>query len=316
MPSVDIIIVNWNAGEYLRQCIESIAASNATSFGLNRVVVIDNASGDGSVDTLNVSGLPLTILRNSENRGFAAACNQGAQGSTANYLLFLNPDTRVSRDSIFIPMSFMQLPENQRIGIVGIQLVDENGTIARSCARFPTPGKMIGEMIGLGHVFPRLFPGHFMADWDHRSGRDVDQVMGAFFLVRRELFESLGRFDERFFVYYEDLDFSYRAHEAGFRSHFLSDAHAYHKGKGTTDRDKAARLLYVLRSRILFSYKHFSWFWATAVMLLTLTIEPIFRFGWTLLKGSGSTFYETAKGYGLLWLQIPQVVAEAGRKNT
>ncbi len=163
-------------------------------------------------------------------------------------------------------------------------------------------------MIGLGHIFPRLFPGHFMIDWDHRSSVEVDQVMGAFFFVRRRLFESLGSFDERFFVYYEDLDFSYRARRAGFHSYFLSEANAYHRGKGTTDRDKAPRLSYVLRSRILFSYKHFSWLSATTVTIMTLTVEPIFRFGWTILRGSGSTLLETAKGYGLLWRQMPQLL--------
>ena len=312
MPSLDIIIVNWNAGILLRGCLESIAISTPDGFTLDHVVVVDNASRDGSVQNLNDLKLPLRIIRNNENRGFAAACNQGARGSRAEFLLFLNPDTRVTSESLSRPIRFMQRPENGNIGIVGIQLQDERGEVARSCARFLTPGRIVAEMVGLSRLFPGTFPTHFMSEWDHLSSREVDQIMGAFLLMRRSVFKSLRGFDEQFFVYYEDMDFSFRAHQAGFKSYYFSDAAAYHKGKGTTDQDKAARLSYILRSRILYGYKHFSWLAATTLLLMTLLVEPIFRFGWTIVRGSGSTVLETAKGYGKVWRQVPELLFGKG----
>ena len=231
-PTLDIIIVNWNAGSQLRECLESIALSSKDGFRLDQVVVVDNASFDGSLQSLD--GLPLQVrtIHNLENRGFSVACNQGAEDSTAEYLLFLNPDTRLTTESLNTPIAFLQKPENQKTGIVGIQLVDEIGTVSRSCARFPTFKNMIFVMLGLNRLFPQCFPGHFMSDWDHLNNAEVDQVMGSFFLVRSALFKLLGGFDQRFFVYYEEVDFSIRAKQKGFTSYYLTDTAAYHRGGG------------------------------------------------------------------------------------
>ncbi len=98
-----------------------------------------------------------------------------------------------------------------------------------------------------------------MLDWDHRQNREVDHAMGSFFLVRNILFKKLQGFDERYFVYLEDLDFSLRAKQAGFVSYYFTDAAAYHKGGGTSEQIKARRLFYSLHSRILYWYKHFNW---------------------------------------------------------
>ncbi len=115
--SLDIVIVNWNTGGQLRACLASIAAAAQDGFVLNRVVVVDNGSKDGSAEGLQDFSVPLMVLRNRENRGFAAACNQGAQGSAADYLLFLNPDVRLYPDSLARPIRFMEEPVNARIGI-------------------------------------------------------------------------------------------------------------------------------------------------------------------------------------------------------
>jgi GT2 family glycosyltransferase len=303
--SIDIIIVNWNAGQQLRECLESIITVDKEGFEIYNVVIIDNASSDGSLDSLEELKLPLIIIRNKENLGFAFACNQGAINSKADYLLFLNPDTRLSEDSLKVPITFMEQPENQHIGIVGIQLVDEEGRVNRTCARFPTPGRFFAKMLGLDRFFPRVFPSHFMLEWDHCDSREVDQVMGAFFLVRRPLFKMLNGFDERFFVYFEDLDFSLRARQLGWSSYYLAGAQAYHKGGGTSEI-KAKRLFYSLRSRILYGYKHFSWTAATMLMLGTLFVEPLSRIVLAIAHGSSSEIVETCRAYRMLWNSMPQ----------
>src|SRR5437773_121156 len=266
--SIDIVIVNWNAGPQLAQCLESIAAASRTGLHVQRIVVVDNASSDSSLPPADVAGLPVTVIRNKQNRGFARACNQGALGSMAANLLFLNPDTSLLTDSLAQPVDFMEREGNQRIGIVGVQLLDSDGRIARTCARFPTPGRFFSQMLGLDRALPSLFPAHFMVEWDHRQSREVDQVMGAFFLIRRPLFEALGGFDERFFVYFEEVDLSLRARVLGWRTFYLSTAHAYHHGsEQVKKRMQPARLFYSLRSRILYAYKHFSPSTATLVTL-------------------------------------------------
>lgn len=315
-PSMDIIIVNWNSGGQLRDCLESINnASNRGRFELSRVVVVDNASWDESADELEGLRLPLSIIQNTKNRGFAAACNQGAKGSRADYLLFLNPDTYVNEDSLAKPLIFMEKTFSQNIGIVGIQLLDDDGKIARTCARFPTPGRFFSKMLGLDRLFPHVFPSHFMSEWDHRDSREVDHVMGAFFLIRHSVFEELTGFDEQFFVYLEDLDFSLRARQAGWHCFYLTDAKARHKGGGTSEKAKAMRLCYSLQSRVWYGYKHFDWWPATCLMVGTLLLEPIARFMLSASHRSTIEIKETIKGYCILWSKLPVLLKSISKQS-
>jgi GT2 family glycosyltransferase len=306
IASIDIIVVNWNAGRQLRDCLASIVTTRRHGFEIRRVVVVDNASWDGSALGLDDLALPLTVLYNPTNRGFAAACNQGARNSTAEYLLFLNPDTRLFTNSLTAPLAFMACLKNQSTGIMGIQLLDNNGQVSRSCARFPTPGRLLARSLGLDRLFPWLFPSCTMVEWDHKESRVVDQVIGAFFLVRRPLFETLRGFDERFFVYMEEVDFSLRALQMGWKSVYLTEAQAYHKGGGTSEHVKAARLFYSLRSRILYTYKHFQWATATGLLLTALVMEPVTRVAFALTKGSLVEVWDTLKGYSMLWANSPE----------
>ena len=304
---LSIIIVNWNASSQLADCIGSIAKYH--SGFVSSVIIVDNASTDDSllqVESIAHFQLQLQIIRNTENRGFAAACNQGAVLTNAEYLLFLNPDAALYADTLPKVMAYMQAPENAKVAICGVQLLDEAGHVSRSCARFPTALGFVSHAAGLSHLFPRL--GHFMAEWDHAQTRRVDQVIGAFFLVRREVFEALGGFDERFFVYFEEVDFSYRANKAGWLSHYLADAQAFHAGGGTSNQVKGRRLFYSLRSRLLYAFKHFSPSGAWAVLLTTLLLEPVSRSVLTLLRRSWPGLKETWAAYGMLWRWLPQWV--------
>lgn len=315
VPFLDIIIVNWNTGRQLRDCLMSIVNANKRGIRLERVIVVDNASSDGSVEGFGDLDLPLTIIRNSENRGFAAACNQGAKSSQADYLLFLNPDTRLFPDSLAKPLAFMEMPENCQVGICGIQLTDDYGNISQTCARFPTTDRFFSKMLGLDKLVPKRFLSHFMTDWDHLENREVDQVMGAFFLVRRLVFKEFRGFDERFFVYFEEVDLSYRARKAGWLSFYLAEAQAYHKGGGTSEQVKAMRLFYSLRSRILYGYKHFGIGAATGLMAITLLVEPISRLMFALVRGQISQISETLIAYLMLWRDLFGLLRHKGARR-
>src|SRR5689334_12149480 len=152
--SVHVIIVNWNSGQQLGECLSSLAAVRDEA--ALRVTVVDNASSDGSLDGLPTPAIPLAVTRNTLNRGFGAACNQGAAGSDSEFLLFLNPDARLMPGSLAGPVAYLRASEHEAIGIVGIRLLDENGTVARNTARAPTAASMVGNSIGLDRLLPAV----------------------------------------------------------------------------------------------------------------------------------------------------------------
>jgi len=141
----------------------------------------------------------------------------------------------------------------------------------------------------LDRLLPLIFPSHFVTEWPHDATRVGDQVMGAFFFVRRSPFEVLGGFDERFFVYYEDMNFTIRARKLGWSSVYLGTARAFHRGQGTTDAAADQRMFYFARSRILFAPKHFGCLGAIGVALSSLFLEPAVRFI-TSPRAAGATF--------------------------
>jgi GT2 family glycosyltransferase len=202
----------------------------------------------------------------------------------------------------------MDAPENAQVGICGVQLVNETGETERSCARFPAPGRLVAQSIGLDRLFKGL--SYSMINWVHDSNREVDQVMGAYFLVRKALFDKLGGFDERFFLYFEEVDFSYRAAQSGWKSIYLADVQAFHKGGGTSDQIKARRLFYILRSRLLYADKHFSLLGYLVVFVSTVLIEPLSRSALALGKRSWSELKETWQAYAMLWRWFPAWVSK------
>ena len=298
IKNVTAVVVNWNSGAQLQECLGSLQ-------NVCPAIVIDNASTDGSCDGVDVL-TNVTVIAANENLGFGKACNLGGSHVQTEYLLFLNPDATVFPGTLERALSVMDDPQNSQVGISGVQLVGTAGKVERSCARFPTPSKLLAQAMGLDRLIPRL--GHLMVDWPHDSTQEVDQVMGAFFLVRRDMFNNLVGFDERFFLYFEEVDFSYRAKQAGWKSLYLADVQAFHKGGGTSDQIKARRLFYVLRSRLLYANKHFGFWGALVTFLSTLFLEPVSRSVLALLRRSWSDLKETWQAYGMLWRWLPSWV--------
>lgn len=307
---VDVVVVNWNAGELLRKCVESVSTDKAGFEA--RVIVVDNASSDESMS--NIPG-SVTKIYQSENAGFARACNIGAAAGTAPYILFLNPDAALRGDCLEASIGFLESAEGRNVGICGVRLVNDNGAVERTCARFPTVRTFVGRALGIWRIWPTLFPPHYLIDFDHAESREVDEVMGAYFLVRRSVFEALNGFDECYFVYFEELDFSLRAKQAGWISYFLATAEAYHKGGGVSSQVKAHRLFYSLRSRIIYSVKNMGWFRGVLVCLITLLLEPLTRIAQALVRRSWMDFRNTLAGYRMLFMAMPRTIAALAGKN-
>lgn len=308
-PSLDIILVNRNSGHHLRECLASMAGAARTGVELRRVVVVDDVSTDDSLQGIDAMDLPLTCIRNPVRTGYGGSCNRGAAGSEADYLLFLNTDTRLREDSLTVPVRFLQAPENAGVAIVGIKLLGADGTASRSSARFPTLRRYFVIFLGLDRLFPSLFLSHQMKEWDHLSTREVDQVMGAFMMMRREVLDRLGGYDKRFFVYMEDLDLSLRARALGYQSVYLSTAAAIHLGGGTANRVKSESLFFLFRSRIQYGFKHFGTLRGLVLLLATVMLEPISRLvlaGW---RGSLPDMRATLAAYLRLWGALPALLS-------
>ncbi|MGY5449799.1 glycosyltransferase family 2 protein [Agarivorans sp. MS3-6] len=293
---VDVVIVNWNSKDLLKSCVDSVLQHSHKLLG--QLVVVDNASSDTSIDFL--SAYPsVTLSALSSNVGFAKACNLGASLGDSDYVLFLNPDAALDADTLSQVSQFMNASENQAIGICGVPLLDEHQQVARSCSRRPTVKGIAAHALGIDRLWPRF--GQAMRDWDHNNDAEVDQVIGAFYYVRRTLFQQLKGFDERFFVYYEEVDFAKRAADLGYKSYFLSKTHAFHVGGGTSRQVKGLRMFYSIRSRLLYCFKHFGRFTAVAVALLSLVIEPLLRMLQSLLRRDMDGCKELLLAYSKLW---------------
>lgn len=308
---ISIVMVNWNAGELLKEAVLSVRRHHGGF--VESLTLVDNGSTDDSLQKVRcLEGLPfpLRIIENKENRGFAAACNQGAESGSARYLLFLNPDTRLHSTSLAAVASFMDDPENGHVGICGIRLVDDSGRTCESAARFPSLRILFGEAFGLCRVLPRLFPPHAYEYSEIEFNRSVDQVMGAFFLIRRSLFEQCSGFDERFFVYYEEVDLSLRSKQQGYTSYLISSATAYHRGGGCSQKVKDRRLFYSLRSRLAFAKKHYRRLTYFGVCCITGLELPV-RIGYFVAKRSWSDAINSYKGYRLL---LEDILARAAAK--
>lgn len=294
---VDIVIVNWNAGVLLKHCIDSVIEYKNENIG--SIIVVDNGSTDNSMSLLPKDKNYIKLVYEEVNNGFGKACNIGARQTSSEYILFLNPDTVINESSVDGALEFMEKDGLCNTGICGIQLIDDNG-ISASCSRFPSVSNILCSSIGLSKLFPIL--GAPMKEFSHEIDKEVDQVMGAFFLIRSSLFKKCSGFDERYFVYYEEVDLSKRANRLGYKSQFLSNINAYHVGGGVSRKVKAERLFYSLRSKFLYANKHFNFFSYLLVVFSIFSTELISRTIFSLLKLDFSTLFETINAYKMLIL--------------
>lgn len=293
----DIVIVNWNSGHFLERCVSSIFTGSNEKFA-DRIIVIDNNSSDGSALFINKVD-KVTLICNKKNHGFAKACNQGFKLCTSKYILLLNPDAFLLEDTLKDGAEFLET--NKDVDIMGCQLFDDKGHISPSCSRFPTPLHIFFDALGLSKIAPKIFtPATVMTDWDHAESRFTDQVMGAFMLIRNNVFDKLGYFDERFFVYYEEVDFCKRLSIMNGKIFYNTSVRAIHSGEGTTSKVKAYRLFLSLRSRLLYAKKYFSTPGYIVVWISTLFIEPFARSIFLLLKLEPGEIPAVWKGLNML----------------
>ena len=258
---LDIVIVNWNSGAHLSQCLMALGPL------VGRTMVVDNGSQDQSADRVEVTGARL--VRASRNLGFGAACNLGAAQAKAGTILFLNPDTRISAEAV--KALHRILSADRRIGIIGPALTNDTGQVVDTCSAFPRAVDFLGRMVGLDRL------GLVRAPFQPEGEGLVDQVMGACLLVRREAFDRAQGFDPRFFLYFEEVDLCHRLHMIGFETHYWPKVQAIHVGHGSSGQAKGARLDYWLTSRLIYARRHFGLTASLLIALASLLVEPVAR---------------------------------------
>jgi GT2 family glycosyltransferase len=298
--SVDVVIVNWNAGPLLQQSVAPLREGTAAAICVN-VFVVDNGSHDGSEAAIAAQYPDVRIIHNGVNRGFASACNQGAACGAAEYILFLNPDAQLQVEDLAGMLKLMSGRGHENTAVLGPQIRNALGTVERTCARSPNCRHFVLRALGLHRLLPPIVADFTMREFDHASSRSVDQVIGACFLTRRKDFQALGGFDERFFVYFEEVDYCRRVAASGRKVYFWSGARVAHVGGGTTRRVKSFRLYLSLRSRITYAHKWFGWWNAAVVDVTTLFAEPAVRVAHAALTGDTASVRDVVSSAGSLW---------------
>lgn len=263
MIELSFVIVSWNVRELLLRALRSIQA-DAAAYSYE-IIVVDNASSDGTVESVRTEFPAVRVIANTENVGFTRANNQALKVTQGRYLFLLNPDTELVTRATRALVQFMDAPENVGVGIVGPQLVYADGTVQSSRRRFPKFSTALVESTVVQQWFPRsrALERFYMRDTQDDVAQDVDWIVGAAMFVRREVYDQIGGLDERFFMYSEELDWCLRAKQARsertgapWRVVYFPGARVMHYEGKSSEQALAQRDIYFHSSKVRFFKKH------------------------------------------------------------
>ncbi len=271
MVDLSIIIVSWNTRDLLKECLDSIYkyTSNITF----EVIVVDNASSDGSVDLVKKMFPQVHVIANDYNAGFTKANNQGIKISNGKYIAILNPDTRLI-ENVFGPLVEIMKKQND-IGAIGPKILSGDGTsIQYVCARkLPTPYLDLINNLKLDKKFPNLFSGIYMYNWDHNNSRFVELISGACMVIRKKTIEDIGLFDEKQFMYADDLDMCKRILEGRWKIYYHANVSIIHYGGESSKKIKIFTNIAMLESKYYYYQKHHGKNYAIIFCLQTLVVN-------------------------------------------
>jgi GT2 family glycosyltransferase len=254
LAGVSVIIVVWNAKRYVLECLDSLREH--CGGGDAEVIVVDNASTDGTPELIAERFPEFRLIRNTENLGFARANNHGISQSSGEYVCLVNSDVKFTGDCISPMLRY--LAENPGVAMVGPKMLSVDGEVRRSTMRFPTVWNNFCRALGLDVAFTksRVFGGLLMSDFDHQTTRPVEVLNGWFLMLRRSAMERVGLLDPQFFMYGEDLDWCYRFRKAGEKIVFYADAEAIHYGGASSSNAPVHFYLEQCRANWQYCRKH------------------------------------------------------------
>ncbi len=303
--TLSIIIVNWNTRDLLAGCLASIYSHPpAATF---EVIVVDNASADGSAALVQSQFPQVTLLTNANNPGFAAGNNQAITHSNGRYLLLLNPDTIVRPGALDTLLTFMDT--HPAAGAAGSLLLNPDGSLQHSCHPAPTLSREWWRLFHLDHLFALArYP---MEQWPQDRPREVDTIQGACLIVRREVIDQVGLLDDAYFMYSEEVDWCLRIRRAGWQLYWVPQAQVIHYGGQSTRQVAVTMFLQLYRAKLLYFRKHdgrlAGWLYKLillAASLLRVLLTPIAL----LLRPAHHRDHLTLAGrYSRLILALPRM---------
>ncbi len=279
---LDIVIVNYNSGRYLKYCLDALHKTNGILHN-SGVIVYDNGSTDASLKIAQAAFPRVRYIGNHVNLGFARAVNRVIEQSSGEYILLVNPDTIVFPESIRLMLDFMT--KNEQCGVLGGELLSPSGYRQPTCRRFPN---YVNVLFGRRSLMRRLFPGnpfsrrYLYAEMDPTKPHLVDFVEGSLMMIRRRALEDVGNFDEQLFLYVEDADICYRMKQHGWETWWLPQTYAIHYRGETFRADNIHPAMYHSRGLYTFFRKHYKPSFLTRLALrffLTLRLVYVIATG-------------------------------------
>jgi len=272
-PALSVIIVNYNVREFLQHALISVQKAMKGIRG--EIIVVDNASDDGSVEMVKRKFPSVRLITSKINLGFAKANNLAIREAVGRHLLLLNPDTVVQEDTFSAMLKFFD--DNPDVGLAGCKILNPDGSFQRSCRRsFPTPWVAFTKISGLSNLFPqsRLFGKYNLTYLSEDETYEIDAVSGSFMMLRREVVEDVGGLDEEYFMYGEDLDWCYRIQKAGWKIYYVPATKIIHYKGESTRRSNIDEIKTFYEAMHLFVKKHIGRSWIAIVFLrLAITLS-------------------------------------------
>lgn len=260
---ISIIILSWNTKKLLRDCLRSLYVFNPKLYDLE-VIVVDNASTDGSPEMVGRGFNKVNLFQNKENIGFARANNQGIKKAKGDYLLLLNSDTIVKNKAPVKMARFLE--QHPEAGAVGCKLLNPDGTDQPSFGPFPS------LFISAVMLFAEHWLGGHLVRRSSKQVKETDWVMGSALMVRKEVVEKTGMLDEKFFMYLEEVEWCYRIKKAGYKIFFYPGAKIIHIGGASSPTGRKDPILNIYRGLIYFYKKHYPR-WQLPVLRLMLKLK-------------------------------------------
>jgi GT2 family glycosyltransferase len=256
--NLSICIVTYRARDYLLECLRSIYEyTRQISY---EIVVVDNGSRDGTAELVRDNFQSVVYVENPGNAGFSRPMNQALRAANGRYVLLLNPDTRVIDDAIQKLVQFLE--DNPRVGIAGPKVLNPDGTLQKPCRRSEArPWDVFTYFLGLADRFPhdKRFSGYYMGFIDENTTHEVHGVSGSCMLIRKDVIDQIGSFDEDYFAYQEDADYCLRARQAGWKIFYYPEARITHFGGRGGSRVQPYRSIWEWhKSYYLYYRKHFA----------------------------------------------------------
>jgi GT2 family glycosyltransferase len=253
MIQLSIVIVSWNCRGHLEECLFSLRGQTPLH---TEVIVVDNASNDGTAEMVREVFTEVQFIQNESNLGFAKANNIGIRASRGQFLALINADVKVLQGCLELTLAAMGAEPS--IGVLGPAMIGRDGIVHRSGMRFPSLWNCTCDAFALHKLFGRraLFGGQAMADFDWHTRRDVEILNGWFWMIRREALNEVGLLDEDFFMYGEDMDWCKRFYDAGWRIVFEPEAASIHYGGGSAEQAPTRFYLEMQRANLQYWSKH------------------------------------------------------------